>query len=324
MGQAVRTEGPRGTRPVVRHLRPTDLVALAAFETRDFPNQARTRDHLDRDHRRPLTIATVLEQWLAAEDRQTLVVASGLGIRGLVSVRNRAGRSAWEVDWLVLDQEGDEERFALALLKGLTEEAVKARVQRIFLRLPVRSDLMAVAPRAGFVPYCTETLLRGDPSYRQLPSGSSVELRPRKKGDETGIFRLYHTAVPPQVRSVEGMTLDEWSATRDVPFWQQREYVWSQEDRVRAWLQINRGSGCGQLCLLLHPEDTGRLDEIVCAATARLRTKQPVQALVPHFQPELLSLLTQVWGFEAGAEYQLLARQLAVRVPEPRLVPARA
>ena len=152
----------------------------------------------------------------------------------------------------------------------------------------------------------------------------ALELRQRQKSDELGIFRLYHVAVPPHVRSMEGMTLEEWRATRDVQFWQQREFVCSQEDRVRGWLQVNRGGGCGQFRLLLHPEDAFRLEGFVALALARLRRKQPVLALVPYFQPDLQSLLKEAWGFEEVAEYESLARQLAVRVPEARLVPARA
>lgn len=320
----VRTEGPSGTAPAVRHLRPTDLVALAAFEVRAFPNQARTRDCLDRDRRRPLAITTVLEQWIAAEDRQTLVASSGLGIRGLVSARHRAGRDAWEVDWLVLEQDGEEERAAIALLERLGEEAVKARVQRIFLRLPKESDLAGAASRAGFLQYYSEVLLGRGPNEPPPAHEPAIALRPRQTGDELGLFRLYHGAVPPQVRSKEGMTLEEWCATRDVRFWQQREFVWSEGDRVRGWLQVNQGSGSGQFRLLLLPEDEGHMEDLVIAALARLGRSKRVLVLVPHFQPGLGTLLTQAWGFEPVTEYQNLVRQLAVRVPEARMVPVRA
>jgi hypothetical protein len=352
----VRTQGPRAT--MVRPLRPTDLVALAAFETKAFPNEVRTYDCLAGGHRRPLAIATVLEQWLVAEDRHTLVAPSGLGIKGLISARHRAGREAWEVDWLVLAPDGpaprrtepypagqptelfpaeagphpamatgahaEDEAAAQALLDGMAEAAVKAQVQRVFLRLPQASPLVSLAPRSGFVLYGSETLLRGRAPDRPLENLPGLELRPRRKVDELGIFRLYHSAVPPQVRSMEGMTLEEWRATRDDRFWQQREYVWSERDRIRAWLQVNRGGGDGQFRLLIHPEDEGRLNDIVGMTLTHLLRKKAVRALVPHFQPSLRSLLEEVWGFDEVAEYQNLARHLAVRVPEARLVPVRA
>ena len=322
MGQVVQTEGPRSTR--ARPLRPTDLVALAAFEARAFRSEARTCDRLHRAHRRPLAIATVLEQWIAAEDRHTLVVPSGLGIRGLISARHRSGRAAWEVDWLVLAPEDeDDEGAALALLDGIAEEAIRAQVQRIFLRLPKESPLAGVARRTGFVLYGSEVLLKGSADH---PSGHvpSLELRPRRKSDELGIFRLYHGAVPAQVRSMEGMTLEEWRATREVRFWQQREYVWDIEGRIRGWLQVNRGGAAGQLRLLLLPEDEDRMADLLALALGHLLRKREVLALVPHFQPGLRTLLQEVWSYEEVAAYQNLARQLAVRVPEARLVPARA
>jgi len=323
---AVQTEGPRGTRSTVRHLRPTDLVALAAFEAKDLPNEARTRESLERDRKRILAVSTVFEQWIAAEDRQTLVAASGLAIRGMVSAHHRSGRSAWEVDWLVLEENGVDDWTALALLERLSEESVKAWVQRIFLRVPKESDKTNAAVRAGFTSYGTETLLRRRPSDTTPATAQSmaIQLRPKQKDDDAALFRLYHSAVPAQVRSMEGMTLEEWQATRDVPFGQQKEYVWCQEDRLRAWLQVNRGNGCGQFRLMVHPEDETRLEDLVTQALAQLPRKDPVLALVPHYQPSLRTLLMAVWGLEEVAEYENLARQLAVRVPEARFVPARA
>lgn len=324
MSPAVQTEGPRGT--AVRHLRPTDLVALAAFEAKDLPNEARTRDSLERDRKRMLAVSTVFEQWIAAEDRQTIVAASGLAIRGMVSARHRSGRSAWEVDWLVLEGNEADDWTALALLERLSEEAVKAQVQRIFLRVPKNSDKTNAAVRAGFTSYGMESLLRRRPSDTgsAIAELMEVQLRPKRKDDDLALFRLYHSSAPAQVRSMEGMTLEEWSANRDAPFGQQKEYVWGQDDRLRAWLQVNRGNGCGQFRLLVHPEDENRLEDLVAQALTRLSHKDPALALVPHYQPSLRTLLMEVWGFEEVAEYENLARQLAVRVPEARFVPARA
>lgn len=326
MSPAVQTEGPRGTRSTVRHLRPTDLVALAAFEAKDLPNEARTRESLERDRKRLLAVSTVFEQWIAAEDRQTLVAASGLAIRGLLSARHRSGRSAWELDWLVLEGNQADDWTALALLERLAEEAVKAQVQRIFLRVPKDSERTAAAMRAGFTAYGTETLLRRGPSdtVSATTESMAMELRPKQKDDELALFRLYHNAVPAQVRSMEGMTLEEWYATREAQFGQQKEYVWSEGDRLRGWLQVNRGNGCGQFHLMVHPEDENRLEDLVVQALAHLPRKEPVVALVPHYQPSLRSLLMEVWGFEEVAEYENLARQLAVRVLEARFVPVRS
>lgn len=309
---------------MIRTIRPTDLVALVTFETKAFPNQAKTRDRLEQEPTRPLAVGAILEQWITLDNRQTLVVAEGLTIRGLVSARHRAGRSALEVDWLVPGQEEDSDELSSDLLTQLSETGGQAGARRIFLRMPKASPLLGAAHRAGFLVYGAETLFRRDASP-SVDSPPEIEgLRPREKGDDVGIFRLYHAAVPQSVRTAEGMTFEEWDAARDAGVGQQREYVYLQEDHLWAWLQVTRRSGCGQFRLLVHPRHEEALRPLLHYALSSFGKHEALLALIPDFQSRLQFLLTEGWGFEEVAQYNTLVRHLTVRVPEAQLIPAQA
>jgi len=309
---------------VIRSIRPTDLVALVTFETKAFPNEAKTRDRLAQEPTRPLAVGDILEQWITLDNRQTLVVAEGLTIRSLVSARHRAGRSALEVDWLVPGQEEESGELSSDMLTQLSESGGLAGARRIFLRMPKESPLLSAAHRAGFLVYGAETLFRRDSATSFETPPELAGLRPREKGDDVGIFRLYHAAVPQSVRVAEGMTFEEWDEARDAGAGQQREYVYLREDHLQAWLRVTKRSGYGQFQLLVHPRHEEALSPLLHYALSSLGKHEAIFALIPDFQGRLQLLLTESWGFGEMARYNTLVRHLTVRVPEAKLVPARA
>ena len=308
----------------IRSIRPTDVVALATFEGKALPNEAKTRRGLAKEQTLPLAMGTVLEQWIISEDRHTVVAVAGLTIRGLISARHRAGRSIWEVDRLVVCDNEDQEEMSAALLEHLSELASQGGIRSIFLRLPQESPSLQAARRAGFSPYLSETLFRRTDAGVAEPLQEIDGCRPRMNGDDHAIFRLYSAVVPSSVRAVEGMTFEEWRDSQDTASGRRREYLCMQEDRLRAWLRVSRGGGYCQLQLLFHPGEESVLDSLVRYALSRSPQREPVLALVPNYQSSLIAVLTREWAFEGVAHYCTLVRQLTVRVREARLVPARA
>ena len=77
----------------VRDLRPTDIVAFAAFEAKASPNLARTRERLQQESRGPLSLNALIEPWLPTEPRRTIVAAEGLAHEGLWSANALAERT---------------------------------------------------------------------------------------------------------------------------------------------------------------------------------------------------------------------------------------
>ena len=75
-----------------RTVRPTDLVALVAYNGRVFPNEAHTLDRIGKEAS-PHPLETALEQWFSfATGRHTWISVKGATLRGLVSARRRGSR----------------------------------------------------------------------------------------------------------------------------------------------------------------------------------------------------------------------------------------
>jgi hypothetical protein len=312
---------------VIRTIRPTDLVALVAFEGRSLPNQARVRAALGRTTERPMPVAAILDQWLPLQGgHSTWVAVEGFSIHGLISARLRAGRSAWEVDWLVVDGTPQAERAALELLEQLGRNGAEAGVERVFLRLPHGSPLLETARRAGFFPYVTETLVRWEPGPRPAAPVDVplvAALRPKTKADEYGIFRLYNQAVPETVRRAEGIAFREWRDTQERTPGRRREWVAEQDGRILAWVRVSRSRAGGVFDVTVHPDAAGDTDHVVRFALSQLDRRTPAFCLAPDHQPAVCRALLEELDGQAVTRYTQTVKFMAVPAPVRALAPIR-
>lgn len=308
----------------VRDLRPTDLVALAAFETKATPNQARTRERLTRESKGPLFLNALVEPWLPTESRRTVVAGDGLAIRGLASARQRRRSTAWEVDWLVVDDSAEGPDNASGLLEQLAARCAELGALRIFLRVPHGSNCLDAARRSGFWPYLAESMFVRDAGEVAQPVDPPDGLRQREKVDELALFRLYSQVVPSSVRSAEGMTLEDWRASQESTPGRRREYVVTRDDSVEGWLWVARSGGSNHLSIIATHDDEQTVNGLIRFALAQCDRRDPAVALVPSFQSGLRFALRADWAFEEVAHFQTLIKHLPVRVSQPAFVPARA
>lgn len=313
---------------MIRTIRPTDLVALVAFEGRCPPNEARVRAALGRTTQRPMPVTAILDQWSPFEGHHTWVAAEGFSIRGLVSARWRTGRSAWEVDWLMVDTSGDPDRVALELLEQVGREGGEAGAERVFLRLPSTSAHLEAARRAGFWPYAHETLFRWEPGPRPAAPADSplvLSLRPKTKADDYGIFRLYNQTVPEPVRRAEGVAFREWRDTQERGAGRRRDWVVEQEDgRIVVWLRAARSRAGGVFDLMVHPDFAGSTGDLVRFAMSRLDTRTPAFCLAPNYQPVLGRVLAEDMAGQEVTRYTQAIKFIAVQAPAQALSPIRA
>jgi len=306
---------------MIRPLYPTDLLLLLISYRRMLPNQALTRDSLGQ--RSPLSPQAFLEHWLPLGGRRHTWVCLERGhIRGLVSIRSCAGPTAWQIDYLQADEE-----HCLALLDRASAVAAERGVRKLFLRLLSDSPLIDGARRAGFSSYATDCIYRycGAAGQRSDEAPGPYHFRPKASGDEHLLFALYNVALPPPVRTAEGMTLAEWQETRDRGFWleQRREFVLEKQDSAVAWLRVSAAGGAGSFEIIFHQLEEDALEWLVNYGLSRLDGKSAIVCVAYVFQEPLPRLLERL-EFEKIAQSTKLVKELAIRIKEPSFMPVQA
>jgi len=294
---------------------PTDLVALVSFDGKVYPNEAKPLEQLGLDHRAH-ALETALEQWFSfATGKHTWVSVRGATIRGLISARSRAKRSAWEVEALI---DADEDKgIALSLFSRMVGEVAKQRAERIFVRLDAESHLQETARQAGFFPYAKEVLYQ-----RSGPSGEDgvdISLRPRVKGDLFGIYQLYNHGVPANVRAIEGVTFREWQAAQESWGSRTTDLLLEEDGIINAWLRLANGQ-VGRFSLLAGACSVS-LDDLIKAALARLSQSSRILTLVREENAALAAAVERS-GFKAVDNYVLMAKRLVK--PTEELAPEAA
>lgn len=307
---------------MIRSLYPIDLILLPSFSRRVPPNEAITRDNPGKTS--VLSPVAFLERWFPLGCRRhAWVLADGVRILGVVSIKSCCSPTVWQVCCL---QAGDEE-CCLALLDRVSAAAAKRGVRRIFLRLLSTSLLIDGARHAGFSCYGVDYLYRyhGQGERRAAEAPGPYLLRPRSKGDEYGLFQLYNAAVSLQVRTAEGMTLEDWQECRGRGSWleRHREFVVQKQGNLVGWLRVATAGGAGCFEIMFHQLDEDVLEWLVNNGLMCLDGKSPVLCVALAFQGQLLSLLQRL-GFEQVGEYSTLVKEIAITVREPHFVPERA
>lgn len=307
---------------MIRSLYPIDLLPLLFFSRQALPNQAIARDNFgDRSLFSPQVF---LERWLPLGcTRYSWVMSGGVRIRGVVSIKSCYSPSVWQVDRL---QAGDEE-CCIALLDTMSTAAATRGVRRIFLRLPSASSLIDGVRHSGFSCYGTDYLCRygGGEGQWAAEVPEPYLIRPRSIGDEHALFQLYNATVPLQVRTVEGMTLEDWQECSGRNSWpaQHREFVLQKQDNLVGWLRINSAGRAGCFEIMFHQLDDDVLRWLVHYGLKCLRGKSQIFCVALAFQGQLLGLL-EMTGFEQVAEYSALSKEIAVSVKEPQVMPIEA
>ncbi|MCL4534536.1 MAG: hypothetical protein M1370_05165 [Bacteroidetes bacterium] len=311
---------------MIRVLRPTDFGAFLALRRTLLPNQALTKTNPE--PLSPTLFSFVRDAMLVPPLRHSWIEVRDGFPQGLVSAKARPGTDMWDVDQLIVpDSPENGGDGGLALLAKVCETALQEGIHRVFLRVAAESPVMAAARRAGFCHYTTEYVYRLSATPRDgewLPPG----LRPRRRADHQALFHLYSTCVPAGVRSVEGMTLQEWRwndgwGIRQAGWIGKRlrnrqDFVLDEDGELTAWLRISRRHRT--LELLCLPEWQGQLQDMVRFGVLVLGDWQPITCPVRAYQTALCLPLEKL-GFKLLGEHALLARSLLARVTQPKLMP---
>ena len=305
---------------MIRPFYPIDLASLLLLSRKALPNEAISQDGSGNSDL--LTPWALLQHWFPLRrTRYTWVWLNRAPIHGVVSARSCSGPTAWQIDYLRVN---DEER-CFALLDRLSASGAERGVKKVFLRLHSDSPLIDGARRCGFSCYASDYLYRyagaGRSGTAEMPP--SYHICPRSGADDYRLFELYSTAVPAPVRAAEGLTFAEWRESRARSSWvrRDREFVVQKEDRLTGWLRISTAGGTGWFEAMFHPADEEGLRYLVNWGLGYLDGKSPLFCIVSAFQWQLRKLLEEL-GFEEAAEHHAMVKELALPVREPSFMPA--
>lgn len=251
---------------------------------------------------------------------------------GLAQAVARPGHDAWDLIRLALspaDPE-DRERAADELLESLLTATGGRGGLRTFVRASLGGEAQALLTRRGFRVYATEHVLLSetfDPAPAPLPE--HLEFRARRPADAWGIFQLYCSVAPAQVRHAEGLSSKRWTYGsplvhglfgRWLPV---REVVLSDEGLIVAWARLTRlkGYAAQQLEIMLHPRADGFLPALLAHVAVALRARLDYRTLcrVRAYESAILTGLLDA-GFDIAADQALLVKHAAARVTERQLL----
>jgi hypothetical protein len=312
---------------MIRAVRPTDLVALRTFlrradvaevTTHTWPKVQPESGHL--------AVLDTIRQALGQQtSRRGLWVALDAGlIVGYAAARARSEGLVWDVEHLHTTGVA----AGVDLLEQACVGAVGAGALRVFLEVPTDSGGADLARRAGFERYVGSTLYRLTPPF-DSNDRIAFSARPRLRADDHALFQLYKAAVPAPVRAAEAMTYEEWSGLHHgsrkwspALFGDRQQYVWEMGDGLVGWMAVIYGQKSQYLEWLVHPKYESLLDRLLAYALTQVSKKAAVYVAARDYQPALAGALQRT-GFATAGEMEILVRQLAARVTEPKLIPAK-
>ena len=262
----------------------------------------------------------------------TFVLREKREVLGVAQASARPGRDAWDLLRVALvpaDPE-DRERAADALIERLLEAVGSRGALRTFARAATGSEGQAMLSRQGFRQYTTQSTLACDRlDIAPAPLPEHLEFRPRRAVDAWGIFQLYCSVAPPQVRHAEGLSSKRWS--RDSRLAQAlparwlrvREVVLTDEGLVVGWVRLTpiKGHAAQRLQILLHPRAHAALPALLAHAAVALEARLDHYTIchVREYETAILDGLCAA-GFSSVGEHALLVRHAAVRVTERQLL----
>jgi len=254
---------------------------------------------------RPLRNSTFWKQSLGrGSNRVTVGDWNGINLASLASARVRSGVRSWEVDRLHLKDEGQ----AFDLLEQVVYAAGCRGAERVFLRVPCDSDMVNAARKVGFFPYFEEIHLAGPGRSTETDAGTEkYSVEQRTSADQQGIFQLYCSATPQEVRQGIGMTIDQWHDSQEPAQTNRKESVLKFDGKIVGWRMcepFGKTTAGQTLGHPDHPDSTRYLVNLNCQAQ---------NWLVPDYQQNAAEMLERQ-GLQEVGRYTMLIKTVAVPV----------
>lgn len=308
---------------MIRPLTPADILSLINLQIGAPLSEARPKRFLSSRTHPSVNIASLWLSTLFAPMTHTWITTHGIRIRALASLQRRHGPTAWDVSNLVVADERCEEECSTLLLR-LGELAGSLEATKLFLRLDGSSRLLRIAEESGFKPYQTEVLYT-HAAPEKSGTGALDSLRQKLDSDSHGIYRLYHTSVPPQVRLAEGITLNDWLDCRERLHDENssKEYIAEADGEIKGWIKLCTSSANAFMEVIVPSQAPDMSNRLVSFALSNMTGGMHINTLVPEYSTSLATSLENA-GFKAGPRMISMLRPVAVPVKETSAVPVGA
>ena len=253
---------------------------------------------------------------LPRSGRRVWMARDGWSLLGLVAVRPREGRAAWEIDTLIEPAEGDV--YLLDLLDRGVATAGAAGAGRLFLRVPAASAVVETARRHGFVVVTEET--RYVCEQRTAPAAAPPPARRRERRHDQALFRLYTETVPQEVRWHTALSPAEWRAAEEPLGRHGRAWVIQGDqsgDTPAALVRLAQDERTSRAALLTDGRPQSAREAVALALHAATPPR-PLFLLLPSHAASEMVAATEA-GFTALDRFVLLVRPIAQRARRLRV-----
>jgi len=260
----------------------------------------------------------------------TLVYAEERDILAYVQVRCRWCRhDEWTITTLA-SIERESEPLWTRLLAEVVDEASEYGITRVFAKLPVDDERLALFHSLGFTTYSHERIWGN--LYLNAEAGEAPvrgPLRALERRDAFDLLQLYRAVTPRVVQQAEALTARQWlPGPRVMPGGLGAQaFVWEtagvpHETTFAApgtggWIRLLTGPRGHWITLLFRPEQrsTARnaLDYVLWLA--RKNALKPLYVALREYQTEIEPVLEDR-GFHLLSEQALLVKYTAVLAPQ--------
>lgn len=133
-------------------------------------------------------------------------------------------------------------------------------------------------------------------------------MRPASKADSFGIYQLYRTVTPANIRAIEGATFREWQAARESWGGSPSDLALEEDGIITGWLRLLSGNE-SRFSMLIHPQRRDA-ETFLETALARLKGSRPILCLTPS-RGDSLSRLLRALAFSPVEDYVMMAKRTA-------------
>ena len=299
---------------IIRSLNPLDPVRCTIMDSPDRSNRACSLDSIIGINSYPVSIVKATRIGMSVRGRgSAAVVSTGNRVLALASAQPRSGPGSWDITHLYVSPAAED--HVAYLLSAITQAAIEKQCQRIFLRLRQDDPLVDIARQGGFFPRVPETLFIGRPSAEPRRSNSPNRNEPLSEEnsvDGHDLFRLFNAATPSEMRQAIGITMDQWTSSRERLNRRSGAYVMRRQDSAIGSMRTSRKFSRGWLEASAHPNNQQCMPTMVKFGLEKLESCKTVYCMMPNYQVDLRYILVDN-GFEKTSEYITLVNSMTVK-----------